>query len=152
MPSHFQSRLTHMPLAHWKLKASHFFSNSGCVAGGDIHTGTSTPIFHSLFVLFNKGSQERQGEDIKGGCGLQKTGHELKCSELTATGVSRVFVRAVGAVLGPVAHQRLEETLSSVFAHKLHVARAQWICQNTHTHTMFFEVYTRHDNKSPCCS
>lgn len=73
----------------------------------------------------------------------------MQPGELTAAGVSCVLVRAVGAVLCAVTHQRLEETLSSVPAHKLHVARAQRICQDTH---VVFEIYTQHDNKGPCCS
>lgn len=74
---------------------------------------------------------------------------QMQASELTAAGVSCVLVRAVGAVLRAITYQRLEETLSSVPANKLHVARAQRICQNTQ---VVFEIYTQHDNKCPCCS
>lgn len=67
-------------------------------------------------------------------------------SGLTAASISCILIRAVRAVLRAVTHQRLEETLSSVLAHKLHVARAQRICQNTH---VGFEIYTQREKNAP---
>lgn len=48
---------------------------------------------------------------------------------LTTSRVLGVLVRSVLTVFDPVTHQRLEETLGSVLAYKLHVASAQRVWQ-----------------------